>query len=144
MINKIGLKQFYLEREAHNLTIEAYQRLASEVRSYLGELIHIAEVAELNTGTTLKSLKGLYKLASDNFDIEAANREIKAKSSIEGSGRYEALPKEVCELLDYLIDDFDNGVIEQDQIKCRLEDIQIISEAYYEHLEGRKYDEIIK
>lgn len=139
MINKIGLKQFYLEREAHNLTIEAYQRLASEVRSYLGDLIHMAKTAELDTGTTLTNLKELYELADGNFDIEAANREINAKSE----ERYETLPKEVCELLEQLIGDIDNGAVEPDQIKERLENIQFFSEAYYEHVQGRKYDQEI-
>ena len=120
-----ALKQFYLERGAHNLTIEAYQSFAGKVCSHLGELIDMAEVSELDNNLVILNLKDLHELAVDNFDVESAHREIE--------NYHKELPKEICVLLEQLAGDIDSGVIEPSQIKGRIENIQTISEVYYEY-----------
>lgn len=128
-----GLEQFNLERKAHDSTIEDYKSFICDVTSTITDLFGIIEESGLEDNQMMKALEDLHEHAGNNFDV------IEQKMN----SHYEGLPKEVCELLEQLIGDIDSGVIEPDQIKGRLENIQFFSEAYYEYAEGRKYDQEI-
>lgn len=137
-MSKKEMKQFYLEREAHNLTIDKYQFFAGEVRNYLGDLIAMAEISGLAEGSTIMNLKGLYDLANENFDEDAFQREITRESESRVlKNKHDELPKEVCELLEQLIGDIDSGAIDPCEIKGKLENIQTLSEVYYEYQLGK-------
>lgn len=131
--------------ESFDEKAEKLQIFANEAYRYLGEFISGAESKQLSMELLILNLKDLLELAGKHFDKGAVNKELEESLIKSGyKGKWEELPKEVCELLDQLIGDIDSGVIEPSEIKRRLENIQFFSEAYYEHLEGRKYDEIIK
>ncbi|MHC5225522.1 hypothetical protein [Ignatzschineria sp. LJL83] len=118
-----GLKSFWLERQAHNSTIEDYKIFACDVASSVTDLIEMAKNVGLEDSEIMKALENLHEHAGENFEA------VEQKSN----SHYEELPKEICELLEQLIGDINNGVIEPSEIKGRLENIQFFSEVYYEY-----------
>lgn len=100
-MSKEGMKQFYLEREAHNLTIEDYKVFASDVINSVVGLFETVKGFGLEDSQLMKDLEGLHEYASDNLKVARQKNDL----------HHDELPKEVCELLEQLIGDIDNGVL---------------------------------
>lgn len=126
-MSKEEMKQFYLEREAHNLTIEDYKVFASDVINSVVDLFETVKGFGLEDSQLMKDLEGLHEYASDNLKVAGQKNNL----------RHDELPKEVCEQLEQLIGDINNGVLEPIEIKGKLENIQTLSEVYYEYQLGK-------